>query len=111
MLLQYLYFLFVKLSIAIFGEMSCVLLDSNIYVVGESQYMYNFLYFIMDYVSPSSEENSENKTNVDRLSNNLESLDVTSKNLSFSDFMSCTFYNYAFIEGQLPYFLVHNAHF
>ena len=56
MLLQYLYFLFVKLSITIFCEMSCVLLDSNVYVVEENQYMYNFLYFIMHNVNFSFEE-------------------------------------------------------
>ena len=66
MLLQYPYYLFVKLSIIISCEMSCVLLivyyyfllnylllffvkcvllDSNIYVVKENQYMDNFFVF------------------------------------------------------------------
>ena len=45
MLLQYLYLLFVKLSITIFCEMTCVMLDSNIYVAEENQYMYNFIVF------------------------------------------------------------------
>ena len=81
--------------------MSCVLLDSNIYVVEESQYMYNFLYLIIDYLSPSFEENSENETNLDRLNNNLELLNLTSKYHSFSDSMSCTIDNYTFLEGQL----------
>ena len=45
MLLQYLHYLFVKLSIIIFCEMSFVLLDSNIYVMKENQYMDNFFVF------------------------------------------------------------------
>ena len=60
-LLLVFYYLFVKLSIIIFYEMSCVLLDSNIYVAKEGQYMDNFLYFIMATVSLSFEENSEMK--------------------------------------------------
>ena len=59
--------------------MSCVLLDSNIYVVRENQYVDNFLYFIMVNVSLTFEEDSENEANVDRLNNNLELLDVISK--------------------------------
>ena len=39
MLLQCLYLLFVKLSIAYMCEMSCVLLDSNVYVVEKNQYI------------------------------------------------------------------------
>ena len=38
-------YLFLKLSITIFREMSCVQLDSNDYVVEENQYMYNFFVF------------------------------------------------------------------
>ena len=45
MLLQYLYFLSVKLSLTIFCDMLRVLLDSNIYVVEENQYMYNLIVF------------------------------------------------------------------
>ena len=44
-LLQYFYYLLVKLSIIIFCEMSCVLLDLNIYVVKKNQYMDNFFVF------------------------------------------------------------------
>ena len=43
--LYYLYFLFVKLSITIFCEFPCVLFHSNVYVVEENQYMYNFFVF------------------------------------------------------------------
>ena len=51
-------------------------------------------------VSLSSEENSENKTNVERLRNNLELLDVASEKLSFSDIMSCSFESHTFFEDQ-----------
>ena len=44
-------------------------------------------------VSLSFEKNSENETNVERLKNNVELLDVTSEKHSFSDFMSCNFEN------------------
>ena len=39
------YYLFFYLSIIIFCEMSCGLLDSNIYVVKENQYMDDFFVF------------------------------------------------------------------
>ena len=42
-------------------------------------------------VSLSFEENSESETNVERLNNNLELLDVTSEKLIISNFMSCNF--------------------
>ena len=42
-----------------------------------------FLYFIMDNVRPSFEENSENEINVERLNNNLELLDVTLESFPF----------------------------
>ena len=45
MLLQYLYYLLVKLCIIIFCEMSCVLVDSSIYVVKENQHMDNLFVF------------------------------------------------------------------
>ena len=44
MLLQYLHFLIVNLSI-IFYEISCAQLDLNVYVVEENQYMYNIFIF------------------------------------------------------------------
>ena len=47
-----------------------------------------FLYFIMDNGNLSFGENSEDGTNAEKLKNNLELLDVTSEELSFSDFMS-----------------------
>ena len=47
-------------------------------------------------VGLSFEENSENETNVERLSNNSEFLDVISEKLSYSDFMPCNFVNHTF---------------
>ena len=47
-------------------------------------------------VSLPFEENSENETNVERLNNNLELLDVISEKLSFSDFMPYNFENHTF---------------
>ena len=87
--------------------MSYVLLDSNIYVVRENQYMDNFLFFIMANVSLSLEENIEDETNVERLNNNLELLDVASEKLSFSNFMSCNFENHTYFEEQLQNFTKH----
>ena len=60
------------MSITIFYEMSCILLDSNVYVVEEINICTTLLYFIMDNVSLSSEEDNENETNVERPNNNLE---------------------------------------
>ena len=50
----------------------------------------------MDNVSLSFEKHGENKTNVERLNNILELLDVTF--FSFSDFMSCNFENHTFLK-------------
>ena len=59
------------------------------------------MYSIMANVSLSFEENSENETNVERLNNNLELLDVTSEIHCFSDFMACNFENHTSFEDQL----------
>ena len=49
-------------------------------------------------VSLSFEENRENETNLERLNNNLELLDVTSEKHCFSDFMSSNFENHIFLK-------------
>ena len=49
-------------------------------------------------VSLSFEENSENETNVEKLNNNSELLDVISEKLSFSDFMPSNFENLFFLR-------------
>ena len=59
-----------------------------------------FLYFTMDNVSLSFKENSENETNVERISNNLKWLDVASVRPSFSDFMPCNIGNQTFLKTK-----------
>ena len=77
--------------------MSCVMLDSNMYDMDEYLDMYNFLYFIMNNISLSSEESNENEINVERLNEHLDLFDVTSEKLIFSYFMSCNYENQTFL--------------
>ena len=58
-------------------------------------------------VGLSFEEYSEDETNVERLNNNLELLDVTTQIHSYSDFMSCNFETQNFFEDQLQNFAKH----
>ena len=104
MLLQYLYYLFLKFNIVIFVKCHVCSVRFK-YQCCEGRSVYGqILYFIMANASLSFEENSENEANVERQYNNLELLDVTSEKLSFSHLMSCNFENNTFFEDQLQNF-------
>ena len=75
--------------------MSCVLLDSHIYVMEKINICTTVLFFIMSIVSQSIEENNENETNVETPNNYFKLHDVTFEKLSFL-ILSNNFENHTF---------------